>query len=316
MTRTFCGPDTGAIWFGNPGSLVRLPDPSPDVETVRTREVAVHVGVSGGRTVDVSGSGLRTFTYAFSRLTQAEFDVIDAFHAGVHGPGPFALVDPVHSNRLTTNQSSGGTVYGDTSGFATAAPGAVMVDTCTSHATGSSILWSLPARELWNLELPSGWACLPDGTRAFPVIPGVRVNLAGWVMPYQSTWIGWQPSFYDATGAPISQYPCGTDAYTAHAWQHMSGYAVAPPAAAWIAPRITAVSLTAGTGVEPAGLHIDELSMTYGNHPHGPDARPGSGIPQVAISEWTQTIPHIGHMDAKLALTEVSADWARQEASP
>ncbi|MGH8876278.1 MAG: hypothetical protein ACRD0P_02875 [Stackebrandtia sp.] len=297
--------DPFAVWLGHPGSLVALPDPSPDVEVIRSREVAIHVGVAGGRSVDVTGSGLRTFKYSYSRLTSCEAEVIDAFHAGDHGPGPYALIDPVYPNRLTANQASGGTVCGDTSGFSVEEYGAIEVDHRISYTGPSSILWAFNPASLRVLALPSPRPSLPDGTRAFPVLPGVPVRLGAWVRPETATWCGWVPRFYDASGQLVSSATPDPEAVGGETWRQITAHITPPNGAVWIAPRLAATTV-APRVCDPARVNVDSLEMTYGTA-LADKARTGAGVPQVEFTAWSQTIPHLGHVDAQLELTEVCA---------
>ncbi|MGH8791763.1 MAG: hypothetical protein ACRDXX_03855 [Stackebrandtia sp.] len=311
--------DTQAIWLGHPGHLVALPDPSPGVETFRTQHVAVHVGVSGGRIVDVTGSGLRTFRYSYSRLTEDEANLIDQFHSGAHGCGPWALIDPVYPNRFDASQSSGGSACGGARGFAVAEPDRVEVDTRCAHHGRASILWSFNPQTMRHLAMPSRWPALPgrEGVRAFPIIPNAPVNLAAYVRPEAVTWVGWSPRFFDACGDELESPQAAPVAAAPGCWQPVLAQRIIPPAdAAWIAPRLSAVTV-APRVCDPARVRVDTLSMTYGRSTSTSGSRlevprPGAGVPQVEISNWTQTIPHLGHIDGELELVEVCGEVETQ----
>lgn len=300
--------DTGAVWLGQPGRLVRLPDPSPGVETIRAREISIHVGVHGGRTVDVTGSGLRTFSYSYSRLTQAECDIIDEFHSGSQGRGPFALLDPVYVNRFTPNQASGGTVCNDAAGFdAIDYDASVVIDRTETFRGPTAIGWGYQPRGLRRLDLPSPWPALGDGARAFPVLPGARVHLRAMARPDTDTWIGWTPAYYDHCGNPLPSHDPDPMTARAGTWQAVTATVAPPAGAAWIAPRLGAVT-PVPRPYQPAYVRLDSLSMVYGDtRSEAGVYHPGNGVPQVEITKFTQTIPHIGHVDATLELTEVCA---------
>lgn len=136
-----------AFYLGNPGgsTLVRSPDRGWDATAAIPSTVARTIG--GGQLVSMAPApGRRVFEAAWSILLPADFSVLEEFFLGVRGQPPFALLDPVHTNRLTADQSAGSAVAGDTSGWLagpaeTLTPSAALLD----GQLAASLRWSLPA---------------------------------------------------------------------------------------------------------------------------------------------------------------------------
>lgn len=91
-----------STWYLGPrGNLRALtcPDGSVDIEQVRYG--GIHQGLSGARTLDVTGyKSEYTLNYTF--LTQSEYSWLEALWLG-QVRGPYALIDPLKKNRLSVD---------------------------------------------------------------------------------------------------------------------------------------------------------------------------------------------------------------------
>lgn len=96
---------TRAPWYLGPlGGLRELPVPNPGIEDTVTRYGGIHQGLSGARTVDVTGHrGAFTFTWNF--LLPDEYNYLRALHTRLI-PGPYRLIDPRFKNRLSTQSTA------------------------------------------------------------------------------------------------------------------------------------------------------------------------------------------------------------------
>lgn len=91
-----------STWYLGPrGQLRALTCPDGDVDIEEVRYGGVHQGLSGARTLDVTGyKSEYRFNYTF--LTQSEFSWLEALWLG-QVRGPYALINPLKKNRLSVN---------------------------------------------------------------------------------------------------------------------------------------------------------------------------------------------------------------------
>lgn len=103
------------IWYLGPaGNLRPLVCPEVDIDISTDRYGGVFQGLSGARSMDVTGFKQR-FTFEFKWLEPADFTWLEALHLRLI-PGPFRLLNPLKKNRLTPESSAakwgGGTAQG------------------------------------------------------------------------------------------------------------------------------------------------------------------------------------------------------------
>lgn len=94
-----------ATWYLGPlGDLRALPCPEPDITDTTVRYGGIHQGLSGARTVDVTG--YRTeYGFEFEYLEPEEFRWLRAMHTRMV-PGPYRLIDPRYKNRLSPQSTA------------------------------------------------------------------------------------------------------------------------------------------------------------------------------------------------------------------
>lgn len=93
-----------ATWYLGPlGDLRPLVVPDPDIQINEVRYGGVHQGLSGARTMDVTGHR-REYQFQFGYLDQDEYRWYEALHSRLV-PGPFRLLDPFRKNRLSVQAS-------------------------------------------------------------------------------------------------------------------------------------------------------------------------------------------------------------------
>lgn len=92
-------------WYLGPlGKLRGLVCPEPGMTDTSTRYGGVHQGLTGARTMDVTGHR-REFEFEFTYLEKAEFEWLNALHTRMV-PGPLYLLDPRYRNRLSPQATS------------------------------------------------------------------------------------------------------------------------------------------------------------------------------------------------------------------
>jgi hypothetical protein len=93
-----------ATWYLGPlGDLRPLVVPNPGVKIDEVRYGGVHQGLSGARTMDITGHR-REYEFTVGYLDQDEFRWFEALHTRLV-PGPFRLIDPFRKNRLSVQAS-------------------------------------------------------------------------------------------------------------------------------------------------------------------------------------------------------------------
>lgn len=157
------------IYFGRPGLLNRLFDPTGGMLATRERDTSVFSNKNGGSRVIRSLDGARAFALNYGALGRENFEIINNFVQGHMGPGPFVLLDPGRRNLLTVNQSSVTAQVNDLRGFTVAGAGGAL----SSDNTGimASLLprtlkWlfstTTPASAVLTLSAPSTvWPGIP-----------------------------------------------------------------------------------------------------------------------------------------------------------
>lgn len=94
-----------ATWYMGPdGDLRALTCPEPDIATSLVRYGGIHQGLSGARTLDVTGHR-KDYTFQFDHVDPADWAWMQAMHSR-HIQGPFRLIDPLFKNRLSLEASS------------------------------------------------------------------------------------------------------------------------------------------------------------------------------------------------------------------
>ncbi|GGM64820.1 hypothetical protein GCM10012275_39270 [Longimycelium tulufanense] len=114
-----------ATWYLGPrGALRALPAPEPGVVATLTRHGGVHQAISGARVMDVTGHR-HEYTLTWNYLEEHEWQWLQALHTRLV-PGPHFLVNPLRTNRLSVQSSTGKgvlTAPGAAGGTRSTAPG-------------------------------------------------------------------------------------------------------------------------------------------------------------------------------------------------
>lgn len=135
-------------YFGLPGQLMKLYDPTGGM--LATRDIGTSTFITGnfGARVDKAYGGNRTYVLNYGALGRDSFEALNRFQQGHMGPGPFVLIDPGRRNLLTVNQSSGTSASNDTREFTVAGIGG-------SLSSDPSLVTPFPKTLKWSFSTTS-----------------------------------------------------------------------------------------------------------------------------------------------------------------
>jgi hypothetical protein len=273
-----------SVYLGRPGSLVALPSTGLNVTPTTERVSAARTTIGGGRSRDYAPGVLRSWVLRWNVLDRALYGALEAFYAGLNGPGPFAFLDPGRTNLLTPNQSGATCVANGPDGFGVTGVGEALTSSSTTFERGPrSLAWSLPA-------VTTGGVLTVNAPNAdwpgIPVVPGrsyrfqCRVR-GGGTDPVVD--LAAKLRWADSANAQLQLDAGATVTTSAGAWQTATVTAVCPAGAWWLVPRDVA---TAATITAAATVFVDMPQLAM------PDAfddgtvwRPGLGVPRVTLPQ-------------------------------
>lgn len=295
-------------YLGRPGALQVIPGRGLKVAPGLLRVSASATTIGGGRVRDYIGTTvLRSWTLSWNVLDRALYGFLEAFFAGLNGPGPFVFLDPGRTNLLTANQSGATSVSNGTEGFSAPGAGELLASSSTVFERGPrSLAWGLPAAPaggVLTLTAPNsdwpGIPCIPGRTYRFQA----RLRGAG-ADPIIT--VADQLRWLDAAGAQVQLDAGSSVATSSGAWADgVIGATVCPAGAVYLAPRLAATSATVGAG--GGTVHADRLQLSM------PDAlddgtvwRPGLGVPRVSLPQLDDAYWWTSLHKSGLVLEEVS----------
>ena len=289
------------LWLGWPGMLWALPDPAPGVGASLERSAGEHRTIGGGRTVEFTGTGRRSFHLVWERLTDDEYAVLETIFTGAAGIGPWMLAtDDARWNYLTSGQASAAAVV-DTIGWsATGGENLSVVYNPAGgppSARGAVVGWSLPVpvtsgrlAALAPAHL-GGWPAPPGRPWTFTTLAATTAAapVVGMVLRWFDTT---DTELTPTTGAGIT---LGTDR-----WATLTITATPPPDAVRMMPE---VHLVPGSVTGPVTVYLDapRLMLT----PTDRGWLPGRGLPLVSMTSLTDRYPWADTHDAEATLVEV-----------
>lgn len=97
--------DTDKTWYLGPlGDLRGLVCPDRGITITEERYGGVHQGLSGARTLDITGHRAK-YEMTLNNLDPSEFAWVEALYTGLV-PGPYRLINPLKRNRLSHQAST------------------------------------------------------------------------------------------------------------------------------------------------------------------------------------------------------------------
>lgn len=201
-----------ATWYLGPlGDLRELVCPETDIEINPVRYGGIHQGLSGARTMDITGYRSE-YTLEFKYLDQSEFLWLEALHARLV-PGPFYLIDPLKKNRLTLQSSRLGLTEYNNNGVDISAPFTRSRDWPTDLA--------VPGRSLVLASWGSSTTVTFDQSKLVPLMSG-EVLTASIYMKAAAVYssVNLRISWYDADKNFLSNtdYPVSVGTSWARYW--------------------------------------------------------------------------------------------------
>lgn len=267
-----CAPLQPNFYLGKtPGSFVQLVMPDEFYPATLDDARVDHTLISGAHATQHSGKVRRRYGFTWTaRLAEAS-DQIVSIHAGMLGPAPYWLVDPLWRNILPRHISSAGRRLQNSTGFnptvgtttyvGSTVPSPVMasglpigVQAWAGSGTGSILYTNGSATGGLDTDAPP---CVvsPAGVGLLPI------TLSCWLKTATSTVTGLQLGYYvsDVTGALLTQADL-TACNLTTGWAQFSGTLAAaaiPAGAAQIGLRLR--STTAANPV----IHLSGLMGNY-----------------------------------------------------
>lgn len=305
------------IYFGLPGSLVRLPWPQGGFSAPVEKQISTFISGGGGYQSSTLVGTSRSYNMQWTALHQTTFDRVNQYWLGARGGGPFALVDPSRPNLFMPNQSAATAVTNDTTGWQTGIP--------TSSSKTQGVLFSnsdasfihdpmgIRSLRLGSFSLASlDTYCIVIPTPPYYAWPGVPVMTG---LPYTATcWclpvtvnltVDVQLQWMDVARVVLSTSALGAASYAAGAWTQLTVTGTAPAGAAFVLPRVvvTSASVTSAN----ASLYLDGFQLEQSDTVH--DWAPGAGCGAVAMTAWSEDVPFDANfrISPSLQLREVIA---------
>ncbi|MEV4414019.1 hypothetical protein [Catellatospora sp. NPDC049609] len=285
------------LYLGRPGALVELPDPDPGVTATPVRAAADHQLLGGGRVVDLLGTPRRIITASWTRLLDDEYALLEEFHSGARGSGPFALLpSAARWNYLTTGQAAATSATANTSGWTVTASESVASVSAPVLRGPRCLAWTVPAAPTSGLLAPvapggaPGWSTPPAVAWYFAA--AVRASTGAPEVTARLRWL-------DAAGTQLSISIGPPLTISASGWLTAAVAATAPAGAVYVVPRLY---LTAATIPAPTTVYVDTPRLGIGT---SGSWTPGRGLPLVTLTDLTDTYPWADVHDAKAVFTEV-----------
>lgn len=276
------------LYFGRPGGMVTLPDPDPKVPMTPVRRSAEHITLGGARTVDIMGHPRWDYTFKWTRLQPAELQIMEEFHSGSNGPGPWWLlpVDMPGWNFLHPVTAAATSLTGDTAGWSTDSSHTVTSVTAPVLRGPRALQWHAAAhgddRWLWI-----------DGFVSPQDLP--LADTGPWTFTFNTrTLAGSAVVFAQLFGLAYHDGPDTT--INASGWT--------PVTVTYSPPAGEDLGMFIGARPGPAAdIVIDTPRLTYGTgiKPWAP----GRGVPRVAITDLAITAAWINAYDVTMTLREV-----------
>lgn len=153
-------------WYlGWLGDMRALPVPEPDFDLTEVRYGGVHQGLSGARTVDVTGLRQK-FDFTFKYLTEAEFQFMRALHQRLVRQ-PNYLINPMRKNLLSSQASVGVFHTMDDNGLQNV-NGVLSYDYFQDYPTGLAVAGTRSPRIVSAATSPN-FVVIDGGERFIPV---------------------------------------------------------------------------------------------------------------------------------------------------
>lgn len=277
----------GDWYMGPPGDLRALVCPERNINMSEVRYGGVHQGLSGARTVDVTGVKLQ-MDFTFPYLTEADYLWLRAMHVR-HIPGPLFVINPLEKNLLSkesamcrTSYFRGPGIYSPTAGF--------------SHnwEWEASYPSGVPGtRSVKRVSLPGTSVTfnVDDGYK-IPVTVGTTYDFSAYMKADSSKTVAFGIGWFDKNYGFLSLASANKSVTTS--WTRFDYSATAPSSAALAQPfwtSTTNVSFTSTAAQFEVGSTPTSWSL-------------GGGAPVMVIDQMPTVSPRYPVRNATLTLLE------------
>ncbi len=288
------------FWLGKAGSvLTALPHPGKGVDATLVRPARVSQTVGGGQVVArAPGTGRRTYDLAWKSLSPEQHSIVEEFHTGARGAGPFVLLDPWRRNHLTAAQSAATSIDNTTTGWAGSSGDVLASSAALTYRGPRALQWTVLAASAGILTLT------PPGTlTAWPTPPLQPWTLSARVRGGGTdavVTIGAAIVWLDAAGATLSTTLGSTSSTAAGSWSQISASASAPANAVGFRAelRVTPASIAVSTTVTVDVPMLDMASTVRA-------WVLGTGVPLVSCTDTETSYRKPLKREASLTLVEV-----------
>lgn len=276
----------GEWYLGPAGDLRALVCPERDVNVSEVRYGGVHQGLSGARTVDVTGVKFQV-DFNFSYLTQADYLWLEALHLR-HIPGPLYMINPLKKNLLTKESSMCRSAYARLNGIYSA-------DYNNAWQWENSFPSGPPGvRSVKRIAVPASTVTLrfDDGYKT-PVTVGTTYDFSAYMKSDSAKTVGFGIAWYDKNHAFLSQASSNKSVTTS--WARYDYSATAPASAALAVPYWTSTTNVSFTSTA--------AQFEVGSSPTSWEF--GGGAMCVVVDQMPATSPRFPMRNASLTLLEM-----------
>lgn len=275
------------IWYlGAPGDMRELFAPEMDIDITEERYGGVFQGLSGARSVDVTGFRQR-LTFDMKWVDPAEYVWYEALYRRLI-PGTLRLINPLKKNRLSQESSMGQWGGYTTNGL--------------SLTSGSMTrLWDWPSTappialstNRWGARV-SGAVFRTDETKRIPVIAGETITASVWLKSTVAHSVTLAIDWADRLGAGTAASTTSVVSVTT-AWQRFALTAAVPAG--------THLVTFAGYSFTTNNLDVGPLQLESGASATSWEM--GGGAPSVVIDQMPVTTPRYPLRNVTMVLLEV-----------
>lgn len=273
------------VWYLGPlGDLKALPCPEMGINTTVTRYGGVHQGLSGSRTMDVTGFK-ESFDFTWEYMEKIDWAWLNAVYTR-HVPGPHRLINPMKVNRLSIRGASvlPGT-YTNTGFFMTSGSNELVYDYPTSAGYGArSLKWS-------------GWSNGASGQfdllQKTPVFPLEQITCSIWMKAGSSITVPIVVQRWDRSGQLASSAATNCSVTTTWTKFNITDTMIAGATSAVFA--VTPPNYTTALYLAAAQVETGASATTWED---------GGGAPEVLIDQMSTNSPRFPLTDCAMTLLE------------
>jgi hypothetical protein len=274
-------------WYLGPlGMLMPIVCPEPGIDFTTTRYGGVHQGLSGARTMDVTGQRAE-YKFQWTSLDPDEREWLEMCHTR-HIPGPHYLINPMVRNRLSREAASSKPTRSNNQGvtWVGSATGVPVFDWPASAGVGAV---SLKLGNFAGADVVR-W----DDTKLIPVFPTETITFSVWMKASTASTVKF---IMDRFSDPLTQLASvNTNWSVTTAWQRFTYTDTVVAGTTLVRPAIQPPNAPS-TSFYVAAPQLEAGSSAT-------DWSQGGGAPQVLVDQFSETSRRYPFADCELNLLE------------